>query len=57
MRSQSELQEQLAIEQRPPDEQAFETEIHRLTTKIDNLKSQNNVLSLTLTENKAHCDK
>ncbi|XP_044742607.1 colorectal mutant cancer protein isoform X2 [Chrysoperla carnea] len=57
LRSQSELQEQLAIEQRPPDEQAFETEIHRLTTKIDNLKSQNNVLSLTLTENKAHCDK
>lgn len=56
MRGQSEFHEQLAVEEQL-DEQAYETEIHRLMTKIDNLKSQNNVLTLTLNENKAHCDR
>ena len=34
----------------------LEIEFERLTSKIDNLKSQNDLLALTLEESKAHCD-
>ena len=36
--------------------QEYEVEVERLKAKIDHLKSQNDVLSITLTESKAHCD-
>ena len=35
----------------------FEVELERLTSKIDHLKSQNDLLTLTLEESKAHCDR
>ncbi len=35
----------------------FEIEFERLTSKIDHLKSQNDLLALTLEESKAHCDR
>jgi len=35
----------------------FEIEFERLASKIDNLKSQNDLLSLTLEESKAHSDR
>ncbi len=35
----------------------FEVELERLTSKIDHLKSQNDLLVLTLEESKAHCDR
>lgn len=35
----------------------FEVEFERLQSKIDHLKSQNDLLSLTLEESKAHCDR
>jgi hypothetical protein len=35
----------------------FEIELERLQSKIDNLKSQNDLLNLTLEESKAHCDR
>ena len=34
----------------------LEIEFERLTSKIDNLKSQNDLVCLTLDESKAHCD-
>ncbi|CAL4060238.1 unnamed protein product, partial [Meganyctiphanes norvegica] len=34
----------------------FEVEIERLHSKVDHLKSQNDVLAITLSESKAHCD-
>jgi len=34
----------------------FEIEIERLHSKADHLKAQNDVLILTLSESKAHCD-
>ena len=34
----------------------LEIEFERLTSKIDNLKSQNDLIALTLDESKAHCD-
>ena len=36
--------------------QEFEIEMERLGSRIEHLKSQNEVLSLTLTESKNHCD-
>ena len=36
---------------------AFEVELERLQSKIDNLKSQNDLLTLTLDESKFHCDR
>ncbi|KAK7067309.1 hypothetical protein SK128_003168 [Halocaridina rubra] len=35
----------------------FEVEIERLHAKVDHLKAQNDVLSLTFSESKAHCDR
>ncbi|ELU00264.1 hypothetical protein CAPTEDRAFT_145778, partial [Capitella teleta] len=35
----------------------FEIELERLQSKIDNLKSQNDLLTLTLEESKGHCDR
>ena len=35
----------------------FEIELERLTSKIDHLKSQNDLLTLTLEESKAHTDR
>jgi hypothetical protein len=35
----------------------FEIEVERLTSKIDNLKSQNDLLTITLDESKAHSDR
>ena len=35
----------------------FEIELERLQSKIDNLKSQNDLLTLTLDESKFHCDR
>ena len=35
----------------------FEIEFERLTSKIDHLKSQNDLLTLTLEESKGHCDR
>ncbi len=35
----------------------FEIELERLQSKIDHLKSQNDLLSLTLEESKAQCDR
>ncbi|KAK8749035.1 hypothetical protein OTU49_015650, partial [Cherax quadricarinatus] len=34
----------------------FEVEIERLHTKVDHLKAQNDVLAITLSESKSHCD-
>jgi PDZ domain of MCC-2 bdg protein for Usher syndrome len=34
----------------------FEIEMERLSSRIEHLKSQNEVLSLTLAESKNHCD-
>ena len=34
----------------------FEIELERLNSKADHLKAQNDVLHLTLSESKAHCD-
>ncbi|ROT73250.1 Colorectal mutant cancer protein [Penaeus vannamei] len=34
----------------------FEVEIERLHAKVDHLKAQNDVLAITLSESKAHCD-
>ena len=36
--------------------QEFEIEMERLSSRIEHLKSQNEVLTLTLTESKNHCD-
>ena len=36
--------------------QEFEIEMERLSSRIEHLKSQNEVLNLTLTESKNHCD-
>ena len=36
--------------------QEFEIELERLSSRIEHLKSQNEVLTLTLTESKNHCD-
>lgn len=35
----------------------FEIELERLQSKIDNLRSQNDLLTLTLEESKSHCDR
>ncbi|XP_066965341.1 colorectal mutant cancer protein isoform X1 [Macrobrachium rosenbergii] len=35
----------------------FEVEIERLHAKVDHLKAQNDVLAITLSESKAHCDR
>jgi predicted nucleic acid-binding Zn-ribbon protein len=34
----------------------FEIELERLQSRVDHLKAQNDVMSLTLSESKAHCD-
>jgi hypothetical protein len=34
----------------------FEIEMERLSSRIEHLKSQNEVLNLTLAESKNHCD-
>ena len=34
----------------------FEIEMERLSSRIEHLKSQNEVLNLTLSESKNHCD-
>ena len=34
----------------------YEMEVERLNAKIDHLKAQNDVLSITLSESKSHCD-
>lgn len=34
----------------------YEVEVERLNAKLDHLKAQNDVLSITLNESKAHCD-
>ena len=36
--------------------QEFEIEMERLSSRIEHLKSQNEVMTLTLTESKNHCD-
>lgn len=39
------------------EKQAMEVELRRLNAKLENARSQNTVLALTLTETKAHCDR